>query len=320
MIIDGHLHVLDRTWVPKGVRSAWARQASGRRFPERDPKDIEPHVMTQQSDPTARLTIAAFDKCGVAGGVIPNVDWTLVSGRDKADMPIDEVHENLDRIFRETDGRLIYCAGIDPRHADARERVERMQALEGCVGFKLYPATGWQLNDSNHDWLLNFADAKSVPLVVHTSPLGGDPLVTPNSRPAAIAPSLARFPNTTWIFAHAGFEAWWLEAIDIAAGWRSVYLDISLWQMLAERDYKEFRNRMRLMAQRVGAHRIIFGSDIIRGPGEDESGEKLLKWIEIACSLAVPFEGDLPVLSNSELELFMAGNAIRAYGAEKYFS
>jgi|688.fasta_scaffold250241_2 predicted TIM-barrel fold metal-dependent hydrolase len=320
VIVDGHMHVLDRSWVPKGVRVAWARQAAGRRFPERDPKDIEPHVMTRQSDPTARLTIAAFDKCGVAGGVIPNVDWTLAAGRDPQDMPIDEVHENYDRLFRETNHRLVYCAGIDPRHADARERAERMTRVEGCVGFKLYPATGWRLDDEQFQWLPDFAQENGVPMVIHTSPLGGDPLVTPYSRPAALSSTMARFPDATWVFAHGGFEAWWAEAIDLAAGWRSAYLDISLWQMLADRDYAEFHSRMALMIGRLGAHRVIFGSDIIRGEGEDEDGSRLQRWIDQVTALTEPFEGRKPAMTAADLELVIGANAIRVFRAEKWFT
>jgi len=139
-------------------------------------------------------------------------------------------------------------------------------------------------------------------------------LVTPNSRPSEIAPAMAAFPSVSWVFAHAGFEAWWLEAVDIASGWQSAYLDLSLWQMCAQADYEEFRKRIRTALSRVGAHRILFGSDIIRGPGEDEDGSRLGEWIKLFMGLAEPFKGTDRVVSDQDLELMLAENAARLYG------
>ncbi|MFM8867576.1 MAG: amidohydrolase family protein [Ilumatobacteraceae bacterium] len=318
-LIDAHLHVMDREWIPGGVRTAWARQAMGRRFPERRLEDLEPKVMTKQSDPTAGLTVAAFDKCGVAGGMVPSVDWTLATPRQAGDLTVDEMLWHYDRLFKETNHRLAYCAGIDPRHPDARERAERMTKVEGCVGFKLYPAAGWSMDDPAHGWLPGFCEEREVPMVIHTAAMGGDPLVTPNSRPSALVGQMAKHPNATWVFAHAGFEAWWLEAIDLAWGWRSAYLEISLWQMCADRDYDEFRNRMKVMVQKLGTHRVIFGSDIIRGPGEDEDGSRLQRWIDQVVGLSESWNGGPPIVDEDDLRLIMADNASRVYGLDKWF-
>ena len=313
-LIDGHIHVLDRQWVPLAMRQAWARQAAGRRLPERDPASIEPDVMIRQSDPTGALSVEVFDRLGIDLAVIPVVDWTLVNGGNKGDVSIEELHDHHDTLVGRWPGRFVYCAGLDPRHDGARKSAEAMFERPGCVGFKLYPAAGWSLDDPAHQWVFEMACEFEAPLVIHTSPLGGDPLVTPNSRPAAIAASMARFPDATWVFAHAGYEAWWDEAVDIASGWRRVFLDVSLWQGTADRDYSEFRRRMALAVERVGAHRVIFGSDIIRGPGHDPDGSELERWIAQCHGLAEPYEGSPPVLTEGQLELIMAGAAVSAYG------
>jgi len=183
----------------------------------------------------------------------------------------------------------------------------------------LYPATGWLIDDPAHSWLLLFCEEHQVPMVIHTAAMGGDPLVTPNSRPAALAGPMAKHPNATWVFAHAGFEAWWQEAVDLAWGWRSAYVDISLWQICADRDMEEFRNRMRVMVQKIGAHRMIFGSDIIRGPGEDEDGSGLKRWIDQVYSLSESANGSPPIVNSDELQLIMAGNAERVFGLDRWF-
>ena len=313
-IIDAHIHVLDRSWIPAGVRYAWARQATGRREPMRRIEDVEPQVMVKQSDPTAEITMKAFERVGVEAALIPVVDWTLVAGRDPNDLTIDQLHDRHDQLAIATDGRLRYCAGIDPRHPDARERLAQVVTRPHCAGIKLYPAGGWSMSDRSHWWIFEFANDHQVPVVIHTSPLGGDPLVTPNSRPSEIAPAMAAFPSVSWVFAHAGFEAWWLEAVDIASGWQSAYLDLSLWQICAQNDYEEFRKRIRTAVSRVGAHRILFGSDIIRGPGEDEDGSRLGEWIKLFIGLGEPYKGTDRVVSEQDLELMLAGNAARLYG------
>lgn len=312
-IVDAHLHVLDREWIPRGVRRAWARQAAGRRHPTGDPEAIEARVMVRQSDPTGALTIAAFDRLGVDAGMIPVVDWTVVGEREDDELTIEGLHDHHDRLASTTGGRLAFCAGLDPRQPDAREIAARSLERPACIGFKLYPAAGWHIDDPAYDWIFAFAAEHERPIVIHTAPLGGDPLATPNSRPSAIAPVMQRHPTVAWVFGHAGFEAWWLEAIDIAYGWQRAYLDLSLWQRCADFDYGEFRRRMRLATSRVGAHRLIFGSDIIRGPGDDADGAELERWIGQFTGLAEPFGGEPPVWSAEELEMAIAGTAVDLY-------
>lgn len=313
-IIDGHIHILDPSWIPEGVRRGWARQACGRRLPEREPDDVFDRVAVGWADPDGAITMAAWDRAGVTGGVTPVVDWTVVGEPCGEHLPIRELNRRNQELADRYPGRYWFCAGVDPRHPDAREIAEAGLDLPNCVGLKLYPAAGWDIAAPEHDWLFELADARGVAIVVHTASLGGDPLITPYSRPAALAPVMARHPDVRWVFGHAGFEAWWLEAIDIGFGWRRAFLDVSLWQGVARRDYREFRSRMALAVERMGAHRIMFGSDIIRGPGSDPDGRELIEWIEWFGGLAEPFEGAPPVVSTEQLELMFAGSAGLAYG------
>lgn len=312
-IVDGHMHVFDRPAIPLGVRRAWARQAAGRRHHDVDPENIEPRVMLGQSDPTGTITLAAFDRAGVETGVVPVVDWSLIAESGPEDFTIRQVHSWMAELADTHRGRLAWCAGLDPRHPDAEKIAEDALSLTGSVGFKLYPAAGWALDDPAHSWVFGFVRERDVPVVVHTSPLGGDPLATHRSRPSIVGVAMQAHPDLTWVLAHAGHDAWWAEACDIANGWWRVYLDISLWQEVADRDVKEFRYRVAIARRRAGAHRLVFGSDIAHGPSSDPEGEKLERWIDQCMALAEPFAGEPPILSVEELELLMHANARRLY-------
>ena len=311
--IDAHIHILDADWVPEGMRRAWARQAAGRRLPDRDPEDLFERVSRGQSDPDGDRTMAAFDRVGVRAAVVPVVDWTVVGRPAGTHLPIRALNARHEQLAARHPGRLFHCAGVDPRHADAKDIATEALDAAHCRGLKLYPAAGWQADDDAHDWVYDLLEERAGVAVFHTSPLGGDPLVTPNSRPAALAPVLARHPNLSFVFAHAGFEAWWLEALDIAHGWRSCYLEVSLWQHLADRDHAEFRRRMALVIDRLGAHRVLWGSDSIRGPLSDPDGEDLQRWLDQFSSLASSYEGTPPVVGREEIDLMLAGNAVRLY-------
>lgn len=311
-IIDAHVHLLDPSWIPECVRAGWARQASNRRFPERDAAELLPRVMTAQADPDGALTLAAFDRFGVEAGIIAVIDWTKM-GRNGEHRPIRELNEGYSRLGQACAGRLLHLAGVDPRHDDAAAILAEALAAPHCVGLKLYPAAGWDIDDPANEWLFAELLDRQMPALFHTSPMGGDPLDTPRSRPSALAPLLVKFPTLQVVFGHAGFEAWWLEALDIAHGWQRTYLEVSLWQDLADRDYDEFRKRMSLMIGRLGSHRIIFGSDSMRGHGADADGTALGRWIDRFVGLAERYRGGAAVVDADGLEQMLAGNAGRVY-------
>lgn len=318
LVIDAHMHVWDATWLPEGLRRAWARQGAGRRLPERCPHEVFGHVAVGQSDPEAGLTIAAFDRAGVAAGIVPVVDWTIVGRPAGEHLPIAELNARYEELATRHSDRLYFCAGLDPRHPDARELFEQAVSHPHCRGMKLYPAAGWELGDPAHAWLFEALLERDLPVVIHTSPLGGDPLQVIRCRPAEVGALLATYPTLRVSFAHAGIEAWWAEALDCATGWQHAYLELSLWQRVALDDYAEFRRRVRRMRDQVGAHRLLFGSDIIRGPRQDPEGDDLLRWISMVRDLATPYAGDAAVLCDEELQLFLAGNAVRLFDLKEH--
>lgn len=315
-VIDAHTHLLAPEWVPLAIRRAWARQAAARRHPARDPEEILPRVVVGQSDPTGELTSVALARAGVSAAVCPVIDWSRAAGQrpDPGDVPIRDVNRLTAEACEASAGRLFHCAGVDPRHPEARTLVEEALAAPTARGLKLYPATGWHLDDPAHAWQYDLLLETGGVAMVHSSPRGGEPLIPTRSRPGEIAAVLAHHPDLVVVLAHAGFDAWWMEAAEIATGRAHAYLELSLWQELADRDYPEFRRRVRLIVGLVGAHRTIFGSDTLRGTATDPDGRELQRWVDQWTALAEPFAGDAAVLSGEQLALAMAGNAARVYG------
>lgn len=312
-VIDAHVHILDASWIPEGTRLSWARAAAGRRRPEGDPVAMLPRVSRGESDPTGERTFAALDRAGVDGVVIPIVDWTIVGLPSAEHLSIRELHQTHRDLAQRWSGRLWYCAGADPRHPDARAILDEAVQDPSCRGLKLYPAAGWDVDDDAHAWIFELARERGLTVVVHTSPLGGEPLETPRSRPAALARMLARYPDVSFVFAHAGFEAWWLEAVDLAAGhWRTA-VDLALWQDVAEHDHAEFRRRVAVMLRRLGSHRIMFGSDIIRGDRSDPDGDDLIRWLDQVRALAEPFGGTPPVATQDQVDEILGLAAIEVF-------
>ena len=66
------------------------------------------------------------------------------------------------------------------------------------------------------------------------------------------------------------------------------------------------------MVDRLGAHRILFGTDLIRGT-DDHDGAVLERCVSHFLALGEPYAGAPPVLSGEELELIMGANAARIY-------
>lgn len=311
-IIDAHMHVLDPGWVPLRVREAWARAAAAGRV-DATTERLLPRVLKRHADPDAEVTVKAFDSCGVSFGIAQIVDWTLLGEGGGEHLEIRELHQHYEHLATTHENRLYYSAGIDPRHKHAKASLEAAVDESHCVGIKLYPAAGWDIDDPSFDFLFDLARTRSLPLVVHTSPLGGSPLSTENSRPSRLARRMAAYPDVIFVMAHAGFEAWWIEAADIASGFGNAVVDISLWSQLADRDPIEFRKRMAVLIEKVSPLRILFGSDDFRGKGHDPEGKDLSRWIDQCQDLAAGYRGEKPVLAEEAMEWLMCGNATRVF-------
>ena len=187
--------------------------------------------------------IAAMDHHGI--------DATLVMPQPSADRETaDQVHAEIGEAFTRHPGRVYGIVNLDPRLPDAeyRRRAGRLLDRPGFVAVKIHTA-GFAVapDDPVCDKAFRIAADHDVPVMVHTG-LGG-----PHTLPHRVVEPTRRYAGRPVVLCHAGFGAFCAEAIEVAVLLSDVHLEPSWCPAFS----------VRQMVRRLGAHRVMFGSDHI---------------------------------------------------------
>jgi uncharacterized protein len=144
-------------------------------------------------------------------------------------------------------GRLYGFIRLNPRHLDASRKLLRRAVRDrGFRGLKLHPvSTLAHPGGVETIELIREAGELGVPTLFHC---GDEPLTTPLS----IAPAAAACPDSTIILGHMGGYFHVDEAIDVAERYENIILETSA---------TPFPAKIREAVRRIGAERVIFGSD-----------------------------------------------------------
>ncbi|WP_018783760.1 amidohydrolase family protein [Micromonospora sp. CNB394] len=187
--------------------------------------------------------LAAMDHHGI--------DTTLVMPQPSADQDTtDEVHAEIGEAVARHPGRLYGIVNLDPRLPDAeyRRRAGTLLDQPGFVAVKIHTAGfGVAPDDPVCDKAFRIAADHDVPVMVHTG-LGG-----PHTLPHRVVEPARRYAGRPVVLCHAGFGAFCAEAIEVALVLSSVHLEPSWCPAFS----------VRQMVRRLGAHRVMFGSDHI---------------------------------------------------------
>jgi predicted TIM-barrel fold metal-dependent hydrolase len=310
MVIDTHVHVLDRGFWPDEwfdwVALSWASKAAGR-----DPAAIRDRIEDGLLDPLGDRLVADMDEAGVDVAVNLPMDWGPAFAER---VPMEEVNEHSFMLAERHPGRIVPFVGIDPRRPGAPELLERWLRDRGAKGLKLYPAAGWDPFAPEAQPLYELCVAYGVPVLWHTGEtlprLGlryGDPVLLQDVH--------AAFPELRTFIGHAGATLWWDEALSVAASSIHGHLELSvwIWDDTSEADQQRFIRRLAGARDRIGIERLIFGSDHLAGPRIRGAGflTKVVDWYRElprrAAELGVSF-------TEEEVELILAGNAARLLG------
>jgi uncharacterized protein len=146
--------------------------------------------------------------------------------------------------------RLIGFARLNPSYRrEAREALGRAVSELGFRGVKLHPTTTLaHPADEPTVTLLRQAAELKVPVLFHC---GDDPYTTPQ----AIAAGARRAPDTAVVLGHMGGYFHVDDAIAMAERHPNLYLETSA---------MPYPRKIAEAVERVGAERVVFGSD---GPG-----------------------------------------------------
>jgi uncharacterized protein len=109
------------------------------------------------------------------------------------------------------------------------------------------------------------------------------PLLSAPAHPVHLDEPAADFPDTNFILLHAGQQAWFPIALDLARWKPNIYLELSLWQNQFLEDEPRFHRRLDRIRQAIGLDRVLFGSDC---PGVSKV-MPLTRWVRIFQDLPV---------------------------------
>ncbi len=188
---------------------------------------------------SASQCVASMDEAGIDAAAIMTI----------TDLP--EVNpgalEMIADACIEFPGRLFAFARVHPWYQDEAVRLlKRAISKYDFRGLKLHPVTNIS-HPSGEDTLrlIRTAAELGVPTLFHC---GDEPMTTPLS----IAPAAEACPEATIILGHMGGYFHVDEAIEVADRYPNVVLETSA---------MPYPNKITEAVQRIGAERVIFGSD-----------------------------------------------------------
>jgi uncharacterized protein len=188
---------------------------------------------------SAGQCIASMDEAGIDVAAIMTITDLPEVNPDALEM--------IAQACREFPGRLYAFARVHPWYQDEAVRLLKAAITEyDFRGLKLHPVTNIA-HPSGEDTirLIRTAAELGVPTLFHC---GDEPMTTPLS----IAPAAAACPEATIILGHMGGYFHVDEAIEVADRHANVVLETSA---------MPYPHKIKEAVQRIGAERVIFGSD-----------------------------------------------------------
>jgi predicted TIM-barrel fold metal-dependent hydrolase len=179
-----------------------------------------------------------MDRAGVERAVVSTVDeFIAVSNREGNDEILRAVSAHPDR--------LTGLAAVNPWFRE-KGVAELSRCLEaGLSGLKLNShLQGFVLSDPLVHPLVETCRRFAVPLYAHT----GTPVV---AEPFQLAELARTFPDVPMVLGHMGYTDFWYDAVPAALQAENIYLETSLIDIM----------NIRTAIEKVGAERILFGSD-----------------------------------------------------------
>jgi predicted TIM-barrel fold metal-dependent hydrolase len=277
--------------------------------PERDPALVRAKIEAGMEDPGGDRMVEHMDAAGVDVGVLLPLDWEL-GFRDPAPLSIKRIHEITAGVSARHEGRFVTFAGLDPQRPNAVELFDWAVKELGMKGLKLYPPTGFYPYDKRVYPLYERCEAWGLPVLCHTGGPGIALLPARYANPIFLQDVQADFPQLKLWIGHAGHRIYWEEAAAVASVGINTYLELSTWQTIAIEEEEFYVRWLGRVRDRVGAHRLLWGSDHIAGT-RVRGLDKLVSWASWFRALPERAKKHGVKFTLEEVDLILGGNAAR---------
>src|SRR5262249_19805600 len=195
-------------------------------------------------------------------------DWGMPyasRGEPDSPLPIAEINRHICAMRDKYPGRIYVFAGVDPRRTNALELFETAVKEWGAIGYKPYTPNGYYANDPRLIPFYQRCSEWNLPVLVHC---GGSPGGW--AAPEPLGEIAVQFPDLKVLMGHANLQSrfetgYYWKAIQIASSVTNITLDLTDWQVLGALDDEniaEFFHVLDVMRNSVGAHRILWGTDL----------------------------------------------------------
>lgn len=309
-VIDAHVHWFFRGSLP----AEWYRRAAFRwafsKAPPADPRQID--IEGGLADEDGQMLVNTLKVAGVDRAVCMSLDFGP-EFHSESPTP-DDVHARF-AALHESSGNLIWPVGaVDPRREDAVAIVRRCVAEYRLCGLKLYPPSGYSLADSRTLDVIGACAELALPIVIHSA-LSGFPHPSGHlASPMLLTEAQSKYPEATFVLAHAGWPTWIEEALIVAESHPHTYLEFSAWHRIARRDPDWFVRFVLRARDRVGSHRLLFGSDHVGGRRFSGARAHVRPWLDFWRDLPAHAARLGATFDQSDLNLVLGLNASRVFG------
>lgn len=277
---DCHVHAFPAGMVPEVVHRARAEARAVRlgRDPASYVAETVERMKANVDDPSADLIRRDLEAAGFTRAIMPNIDWGLVAGDITELTPQAQLEWALGIADRHR-GFFTVLFGIDPRRPGAAGLVRRALAENDIAGIKLYPPCGFSPADEMCDPIYEAVAHAGAFVMFHTG-RQTYPFDLAFGRLEPYGDVQRRFPSLRLVLAHAGWPFWGREAVEIASGHPTTWIEVSNWHRAIETDLPGVQEFLRHAWRELGPRRVLFGSDGYSGP-RSTGVKTLARWREV---------------------------------------
>ncbi len=278
--LDLHTHCFTGDELPDDFILARARAIARKRNRDESTTELAAKIRINSVDPHGSLLRRDLEAAGIDRAVIVGLDWGLLGGTGTSGRqhPADQLAWAAD-VVEAHGGYFRYIVGIDPRRPDAGSVLDQALRFDWVVGVKLYPPVGFRPTDQVCDPVYEAATRAGKFVMCHTG-RQSFPFDLDCGRVERYSQVQRSHPDLRLVLAHAGFPFWGHEAIEVAVGHPTTYLDVSAWSRLMGQEDAKLDQFLSAAFKALGGQRVLFASDHSSGPRSHHEVSALLAWRE----------------------------------------